>query len=337
MTALKKYERLEASGLWRASPDEQRREVIVKIGEATLTITDTKEQPLAHWSLAAVQRQNPGDFPAIFFPDGDPGETLEIAEDETAMLDAIARLRRAIDRSRSRPGRLRFAGSMTFAVIVVLLLAFWLPDMLRNHALNVVPDIQREAIGKALLGRIERVAGVACGSAETTAVLARLAKRAGARRVVVLPAGVADSRNLPGGVILLNKSLIEDYEGPAVAAGYILSETVQAKENDPLERLLSYAGPVASFRLLTTGKVTQDTLDSYAEWVLISPRPQIAPDLLLAAFKAAQLPSSPYAYARDVTGESVLELIEADPMAGRDTDPILPDREWVQLQNICGG
>ncbi len=337
MTALKKYERLEASGLWRASPDEQRREVIVKIGEATLTITDTKEQPLAHWSLAAVQRQNPGDFPAIFFPDGDPGETLEIAEDETAMLDAIARLRRAIDRSRSRPGRLRFAGSMTFAVIVVLLLAFWLPGVLRNHALNVVPDIQREAIGKALLGRIERVAGVACGNAETTPVLARLAKRSGARRVVVLPAGVVDSRNLPGGVILLNKSLIEDYEGPAVAAGYILSETVQAKENDPLERLLSYAGPVASFRLLTTGKVTQDTLDSYAEWVLISPRPPIAPDVLLAAFKAAQLPSSPYAYARDITGESVLELIEADPMAGRDTDPILPDREWVQLQNICGG
>ncbi|WP_424984413.1 hypothetical protein [Microbulbifer sp. S227A] len=337
MTALKKYDRLEASGLWRASPDEQRRDAIVKIGEATLTITDMRERPLAHWSLAAVQRRNPGEFPAIFSPDGDPGETLEIAEDETAMLDAIAKLRRAIDRSRSHPGRLRFAGSMTFAVIVLAVLLMWLPGVLRTHALNVVPKIQREAIGKALLGRIERVAGVACGSAETTPVLARLARRTGARRLVILPAGVIDSRNLPGGVILLNKSLIEDYEDPAVAAGYILSETVQASENDPLEQLLSYAGPVASFRLLTTGKVTQATLDSYAEWVLISPRPPLAPDALLAAFAAAQLPSSPYAYARDVTGESVLDLIEADPMAGRDADPILPDREWVQLQNICGG
>lgn len=337
MTALKKYERLEASGLWRPSPDVQRRDVIVKIGEATLTITDMKEQPLAHWSLAAVLRQNPADYPAIFSPDGDPGETLEIAEDETAMLDAIAKLRRAIDRSRSRPGRLRFAGSMTIAAVVLAVLVLWLPGVLRTHALNVVPQIQRQAIGNALLGRIERVAGVACGTAETTPVLAQLAKRTGAKRLVVLPAGVIDSRNLPGGTILLNKALIEDHEDPAVAAGYILSEQVQAKITDPLDQLLGYAGPVASFRLLTTGEVTQSTLDSYAEWVLISARAPLPPGDLLAAFETAQVPSSPYAYARDVTGETVLDLIEADPMARRDPAPILSDRDWVLLQNICGG
>lgn len=337
MTALKKYERLEASGLWRPTADVQRRDVVVKIGEATLTITDMKEQPLAHWSLAAVQRQNPGEFPAIFSPDGDPGETLEIAEDETAMLDAIAKLRRAIDRSRSRPGRLRFAGSMSIAAVVLAVLVLWLPGVLRTHALNVVPKVQRQAIGNALLGRIERVAGVACGTAETTPVLAQLARRTDARRLVVLPAGVIDSRNLPGGIILLNKALIEDYEDPAVAAGYILSEEIQAQVTDPLDQLLAYAGPVASFRLLTTGEVTQSTLDGYAEWVLISPRPPLPSDTLLAAFDAAQIPSSPYAYARDVTGETVVDLIEADPMAGRDPAPILPDRDWVQLQNICGG
>jgi hypothetical protein len=337
MTALKKYQRLEASGLWRPTPNAQRRDVIVSIGEATLTITDMKDQPLTHWSLAAVMRQNPGEYPAIFCPDGDPGETLEIAEDETAMLEAISKLRRAIERSRAHPGRLRLAGSLTIVLVVVAVLGLWLPGVLRSHTLNVVPSIQRQAIGKALLGRVERLAGRACSTAETGPVLNALARRTGVRRLVVLPTGVSEARNLPGGIVLLNKALIEDHEDPAVAAGYILTEDLRARRTDPLEELLRFAGPVAAFRLLTTGELAQETLDSYAEWVLVAPRPPLPPEAVLAGFEAAQIPSSPYAYARDVTGETVFELIEADPMAGQDPPPMLLDRDWVLLQSICGG
>ena len=75
MTALTEYERLEATGLWRATAEAQRREVLVSVGEATLTIADFNNRALAHWSLAAIDRQNPGEYPAIYSPDGDPGET----------------------------------------------------------------------------------------------------------------------------------------------------------------------------------------------------------------------------------------------------------------------
>ena len=44
-----------------------------------------------------------------------------------------------------------------------------------------------------------------------------------------------------------------------------------------------------------------------------------------------------YAYARDVSGESVLSLIEADPMAGREPVLLLSDADWLRLQTICGG
>ena len=107
-TALKQYQRIEATGLWRPSPDVQRREVVVSLGEATLTISDFNEQALTHWSLAALERQNPGVFPAIFNPDGDPDETLELEDSETTMIEAIDRLQRAIDRARPHPGRLRW-------------------------------------------------------------------------------------------------------------------------------------------------------------------------------------------------------------------------------------
>ena len=58
MTALKEYDRIEATGLWRANADAQRREVIVSIGDATLTISDHNDRALAHWSLPAIERAN---------------------------------------------------------------------------------------------------------------------------------------------------------------------------------------------------------------------------------------------------------------------------------------
>jgi len=337
MTALREYQRLEASGLWRPGPDEQRREVIVSIGEATLTISDMNDRALTHWSLAAVERHNPGARPAIYHPDGDPGETLELGPDETAMIDAIERLRAAIARARPRPGRLRLAGILGSTAAVLLLLVFWLPGAMLRHTVQVVPEIKRQEIGAALLGRIERVAGRACRTPETGPVLDRLARRSGARRLVVLRTGVKDTLHLPGGIVLLNKAVIEDFEDPAVAAGHVVVERARARQVDPLAEFLDQGGPLATFRLLTTGHVTQAALDRYAERVLTAPRPPLSDEQILAAFAHAAVPSTPYAYAQDITGESVLGLIEADPMAGRPAEPVLRDRDWVLLQGICGG
>ncbi len=337
MTALKQYERLEATGLWRASPDDQRREVRVSIGEATLTITGANNTALTHWSLAAVRRINPGQRPAIYNPDGDPGETLELDEGEASMIDAIETLRQAIDRAQPRPGRLRLISVLGTIAAVLALLVFWLPGALTRHTVSVVPEVKRQAIGQALLGRIERVTGPACATPKTTPVLARLASRTGVRQLAVMRAGVRDSLHLPGGIVVLNKAVIEDYDDPAVAAGYVLSERARAIAFDPLADLLSRAGPVAAFRLLTTGNLTPGNLDFYAEQVLAAPRPTLPDDETLSVFAQAAIASTPYAYARDITGETVLGLIEADPMAGRSLEPVLPDRDWVLLQNICGG
>ena len=135
--------------------------------------------------------------------------------------------------------------------------------------------------------------------------------------------------------VLLHISLIEDHEEPAVAAGYIIAERARANAQDPLAELLEHAGISASFRLLTTGELTPGILDRYTERVLAEPRPTPDDEALLAVFAQAAVPSSPYAYARDITGETTLGLIEADPMAGRTLEQVLPDRDWVLLQSIC--
>ena len=336
MTALKQYQRIEATGLWRPTPDEQRREVVVSIGEATLTISDFNDRALTHWSLAALERQNPGAYPAVFNPDGDAGETLELAETETTMLEAIDRLQRAIDRARPHPGRLRWLSVAGVVVAVLAVLLLWLPGALQRHVVSVVPDIKQQEIAQIILQRIERVSGRACTSADAQTSLDRLAKRAGVRQIVILPAGVSDSLSLPGGTVLLNRALVEDHEDPAVVAGYIIAARARAEYQDPLDELLDRTGPTAAFRLLTTGQLTPANIDTYTEEVLTRPRPAIDDDDLLAVFAQAALPSTPYAYALDITGETVLGLIEADPMAGRTLEQVLPDRDWVRLQNICG-
>ena len=139
MTALTKYARLEATGLWRPTPEAQRREVIVSIGAATLVISDLKDQALTHWSLAAVERGNAGQRPAIYHPDGDPGETLELPDNETEMIEAIETLRRAINRGRPHPGRLRWVGMLATLAVAGALAVFWLPGALRAPARTVVP------------------------------------------------------------------------------------------------------------------------------------------------------------------------------------------------------
>ncbi|MFB0940720.1 MAG: hypothetical protein QMB34_07215, partial [Paracoccaceae bacterium] len=107
MTALTQYSRLEATALWRQTPEAQRREVIVSIGDATLVIANINDQALTHWSLAAVVRANPTVSPAVFHPDGDPSETLEFSDDATEMVEAIEKLRDNIAKRRPRKGRLR--------------------------------------------------------------------------------------------------------------------------------------------------------------------------------------------------------------------------------------
>ncbi|MBO9444477.1 hypothetical protein [Ruegeria sp. R14_0] len=336
MTALKQYQRIEATGLWRPSPDVQRREVVVSIGEATLTISDFNDRALTHWSLAALERQNPGTFPAVFNPDGDPDETLELDESETTMIAAIDRLQKAIDRSRPHPGRLRWLSVAGVVAAVAALLLLWAPAALQSHVVAVVPEIKRYDIGDTILHRIERVSGVACKSEDAQTALDQLATRTGVREVVILPAGVQTSLSLPGGIILLNRALVEDHEDPSIAAGYIIAERARSVAQEPLDELLDRTGPATAFRLLTTGELTPEIVDSYAEQVLSESRPSVPDEQLLEVFAQAALPSTPYAYAVDVTGETTLGLIEADPMAGRPLPQVLPDRDWVRLQNICG-
>lgn len=338
MTALTRYARLESPGIWRASTEAQRKNVFVTFGDATLVVSDTSGRVLTHWSLPAVERLNPGVRPALYGPDGDPDETLEISEPD--MIDAIETVRRTLARSRPRQGRLRVVGLLTSVAAVLALGVLWLPGAMIQQTLTAVPAVKRSEIGASLLGHIQRLTGPACRDQAGQRALAAFGERligdGAAGGIVVLPSGALTSLYLPGGIIALGRPVVENHNDPAVAAGFILAAAAQTSVRDPLEAVLRDAGPVATFRLFTTGDLPPEVLNSYAISLLNNPPPPPPASTMVPFFESAGVPTPPYAFARDPSGERVLDLIEANPVQGE--QPILiSDGDWVTLQSICNG
>lgn len=337
MTALNDFERLESPGIWRASPDAQRIDVIVSVGDATLTLSDQQGTAIVHWSLPAIERINPGERPALFRPGPDANDILELTDD--TMIKANATVQSAIERRRPHPGRLRSVITGGIVLLIAALTIFWLPGAMVDYTASVVPVSKRAEIGESLLTSIRRVSGKSCDSVLGQQSLQKLHRRLFDQelgKIVVLSGGVQLAEHLPGNIVLLNRGLVEDFEDADVAAGFVLVENLRARENDPLVRLLRRAGFLASFRLLTTGDVPKAALAEYAETLLTTIPDVLDEIVLLERFKTAQISSTPYAYAVDISGETTLTLIEGDPVAQQTAKAILLDSDWVSLQGICG-
>lgn len=340
MTALTKYQRLECSGLWRGGPDSQRREVMVCFGNASLVISDIRSgNPLTHWSLPAVERIGTS-LPALYAPDTDAHEVLEI-EDDT-MIAAIDKVRGVIAARRRSDGRLRRSISWAVAVVTALGLAIWLPGALIRQTATVLPAAKRAEIGGVILADILRSHGAPCSDPLGRRALDRfqtrvLGQSAGgdAVQVLILRDGPQPAAHLPGARVLLSRALVEQADGPALAAGYILAERVAAAQSDPILPVLKHAGVIATFRLLITGGLPDGALDGYAARLFANGATRPPDAILLGRMASAGVPAAPYAYALDPSGETTLPLIEGDPFRGKPAPMLLSDGDWVSLQGIC--
>lgn len=337
MTVLEQYKRLETTGLWREAPDAQRREVVVSLGDATLMISSLAEVALTHWSLPAIARLNPGRQPALYAPGAETEERLEIEDPD--MIAAIEMVRTAIEKRRPHPGRLRLWIGTGVAGFLAGLALFWLPEALTRQTVALLPPASREAIGNRLLQEIGRLAGPICTNPRGSVALARLARRTfgdPAPRVAVLPSSIPETLALPGGILVVNAALVEDHETPEVLAGYLLAEDARRAAVDPMLTLLTEAGLGVTFRLLTTGDIDAEALHAHAATLLSREAPPVPDETLLPSFASARISTAPYAFALDVSGETVLELIEGNPVRTPPSEPLMTDADWISLQDICG-
>ena len=337
MTALEKYSRLETTGLWRAGPEAQRQEVVVCFGDATLVILDLAGRPLSHWSLPAVVRIDGGTGPAVFAPGTDAAETIEIEDD--LMVAAIDRVRAAVERGRPRAGRLRRRLMLAGIAALLALAVLWLPGALTRQAVALVPQAKRTEIGARILGHVQREAGATCRGEVGTEALAKLARRLfGAEtvvRILVVPGDLQRPLDLPGGVIVLDRAMIEQAADPAVVAGHVLATIAERTSPDPLAPVVAGAGIGGTMRLLTTGDLPGEVLQAQAARMVREPHVLPAVATAVAIFGRADVPITPWAEAVDPAGSASAPLRAADPLAGRPGTAVLSDDDWISLRAIC--
>jgi hypothetical protein len=337
MTALKEYMRLETTGLWRATPDAQRREVGVAFGDATLVISDLAGRPMTHWSLPAIVCLNPGQRPAVYAPDTDASESLEIEDD--LMIGAISRVQNSLARRTPRPGRVRQYGITATVVVLLAAAVIWLPGALTRQTLSGVPPSKRSEIGATLLGHLQRQTGATCrdplGTQALGALKTRLFGAESAGQIVVLPGEMRATLDLPGGILVLGQAMVEDAAEPAVVAGHVLAALAARDNPDPLSPVLEVGGFASTIRLLTTGDLPTEALDDYADYLMVAPPKSPDAAVLGDLFAQMGIVSAPWAAAVDPEATGIAPLLAGGPPIVASPEPILTDAQWVALQGIC--
>ncbi|MBQ1204256.1 MAG: hypothetical protein IIX61_10815, partial [Loktanella sp.] len=305
-------------------------------GDATLVIADSASRPLTHWSLPALIRLNEGARPALYAPDDEASEELEIADD--IMIDAIEEVRKALVKARPQPGKLRHWITAGAIAVTVALAVFWLPGALMRQTLAVVPLSKRVEIGATILAHVQTKTGQVCRDSTAQAAAGKMASRvfgAGTPlNIVVVPELTQGALAVPGGLIILDSGLLQAAEDPAAVAGHVLASRIAISGGDTLEPVLLEAGLATTVGLLTSGDIPREVLQRHADERLLQPAAQPASAELRRAFQAANLPHAPYLDLARQRGIATPDL-GRDPLAGQQVPPILTDSEWISLQNIC--
>ena len=334
MTALKGYDRLECTGLWRSGPAAQRREVVISFGEATIVLTDMQNRALAHWSLAAVDVQKHAGDKATLRPGADSEESLEIAD--RAMLEALLKVQKAIDRSRPHPGRLRLILAVSSVMIASVVSVLWGPQAVISYASKVLPEVKRIQLGDALALRIGQLAGPYCSSPEGSRTAEKLVARLNTPArlsLSVLPGQRSRPIALPGGKVVLFENMVTAYDDPAVTAGHVLFALAASQNNDPVRLYLEQAGPLISLGLIASNDLSEAQIDQLAKIALSQPAIPAPRTALLNLFAKAEISVSPFA--RTLSGAEAQDLTAQDPFPTGSPYPVLADGAWLGLQEIC--
>lgn len=344
MTALDKYSKLEGPGLWAAARDEQRREVVVSFGDASLVIMDSRSmQVLSHWSLPAVERLNPGKRPALYSPEGDGGEILEL--DDDWLIEALKVVQGALRPPRGLLSRMRLPITVALGLGMLLAVSVIVPPALMSHTASVVPMAKRIELGDRLRDDLRQLGARECLSSYGESALASLQ-----RALFQNPAQIVVIRGLPldqprvqqvmGRYFLVDARLLEEAESAEALAGAILMAAQRATDHDPLRPLLRHAGVIATFRLLTSAELPESSTRGYAAAVMRTTPAAPELDPLLERFARVGLSTRPLVDNPSVLDPAIATLGQAmrskDPMAGEPPEAaLLSDGQWVSLQNIC--
>jgi len=163
MTAIKKYRRLEAKGLWIDAKQTNPKEVIVSIGKASIIISDKNEVPLDHWNFNSIVILKSGDAQIIVSPGLERTEKLIIKDDE--MVNAITII---CDYGKVPNSIIKSTHSIKIILLcIITMLFFYFPSIVRNMMLDIIKPANETILIKNLLEK-QNLLGKSCKKQKET-------------------------------------------------------------------------------------------------------------------------------------------------------------------------
>ncbi|MEM1163848.1 MAG: M48 family metalloprotease [Pseudomonadota bacterium] len=359
LTALARFEKLEAPARYFEGGDAPAREVVLCFGARTLVLRTPGDVVLAHWPLGGLRAlAGDGEDGLTIGPDLHGEERVTLHDpDMIAAIEAVSPdLRPAPQPApppRSHRGRWLLAG----AVLLFALVAVLFPTLYRIAG-EQVPVLREKELGEQLVERFAKEfnrPGVpllrVCREPDATAALAQLQGRLGITANVRIRVVSAEGRNLvsfPGGETLIFRGLIEESDSPEALAAILAHEAVHHRRRDPLRQSVRAMGLWELGRLIF-GKTLPDSMVRPAAAALRSAtRDNAAENDALAATQSilteVGLPMLLWDnLIDDVPGPPRVAAYLARRPVGSETteaptapfDAALDDRSWLALGNIC--
>lgn len=277
MTAIEKYARLEALGQWRESPDLPPREVVVSFENATLVLSDMDEKPLCHWAMAATSRLSLDGAKAVYTPDTEGFEILEI--DDAEMVEAIAQVSRAAVPTKHRTPWLRWVFAVFFLAAIAVIYDIT-PTLLRDQAVRMTAPESARKLGTDMVATLD---ADICRGLNADAARELFQSRAfpdGATSLVFVRKQ-RPARAFPGGVVVIGNATLQDMQSPDELAAFALALSAQSEATTA--QLFEASSPRELFDYITSGKLSEERLAQAAraiptEFKLDDITPYASPD-----------------------------------------------------------
>lgn len=260
MTALDKYIRLETIGRWRENPESGTKEVIVSFGNSTLVLSDLEDNPITHWALAATRLYSDEGARIIYTPDTEAYETLVIEDRE--MVEAIEQVSRATALAPKK----QFNWTYLIILIVVLflsLVAYFLPTMLRNQAVNMTSIDSARQISMIMVDKLDLQV---CHDPRADNVMNSLAPSLSRDTRMVITSSDINAAVLPGNVILMSDKVLQSYPNAETLVDWV--NTVLDNQSGLVENLFDNASLADTFQYITSGVLPEDYLTRFGKDII---------------------------------------------------------------------
>lgn len=373
MTALSDYTKLEAVARYFDGQSAQPREVVLSFGGRSLVIVGLDDRAIAHWPLATLRSLgDPAETAVQLVPDPNSDERVVLEDRE--MIDAIGHVcpdlyHREVDKPGLRRAAFWGIGAIASVVLIVLVLI----PMLADQVADYIPPEREQALGDAIAEQIGDLLAdqtsdrpAICTEPAGAVALVRMTQRISATadlpyplKVNVLNTRMVNAVAMPGGRILIFQGLIDAADSPEEVAGVLAHEIAHVVNRDPTRGVLRAAGTAGIIGLLL-GDVFGATVIAAASDAVLNARHQrtaetLADEMAYQLMTDAGLPTTPladfflklYEDHGDSTGpfkylashpalSGRAERATAADQIGHNTfEPVLTDRDWLALQNIC--